>query len=476
MSKMGKRGKLRKKRRIEHLINNLSEVQPSPQNVDTITDDIASSISQEDMAATIRVLSKFNQNEHLFCSPHVKQIRTLMYPLQKYMSVSKSKPRNKSRVEKSGLSNLITEALRNKNWIEAKKHMDMMRVTNEVPKIGAVQRWVRDCDAVGDDSPSMLRTLDAVIRLSLYSQIDLNESVVNTSDNVLVRFPSWVAPCSDEKDSEFDETVYDSVDYTLCFDIVSSEKAGDRNPPNKYDMNIHAAHPKTVVLDPDQNVHRFIVSTIPNAFTLQGVLSKSECVQMIKASEAMGYIPDEPSASGIVRSILANHFQWVVDEEMNEIVYNRMKPYLPSMLDGKFIQGINRRWRLYRYYPGDNYRPHIDGAWPGSGVDEEGNYVFDDYGDRWSKLTLLFYLNDGFVGGETDFFLPDYHVSGQINVYGVKPAQGNALVFPHGDTPGSLVHEGSAVLEGVKYIARTEILYSTSKNITGRKRKLSDSV
>lgn len=42
------------------------------------------------------------------------------------------------------------------------------------------------------------------------------------------------------------------------------------------------------------------------------------------------------------------------------------------------------RWRLYRYDKGAVYRPHVDGAWPGSGI-RDGHYVFDAYGDRWSR-------------------------------------------------------------------------------------------
>jgi len=32
--------------------------------------------------------------------------------------------------------------------------------------------------------------------------------------------------------------------------------------------------------------------------------------------------------------------------------------------------------------------------------------VHDAYGDRWSRLTLLIYLNDDFEGGATTFFTP----------------------------------------------------------------------
>jgi hypothetical protein len=57
--------------------------------------------------------------------------------------------------------------------------------------------------------------------------------------------------------------------------------------------------------------------------------------------------------------------------------------------------------------PGAVYRPHVDGAWPGSGVDAAtGEYVFDALGDRWSRLTFLVYLNDGFEGGCTTYYTP----------------------------------------------------------------------
>lgn len=77
------------------------------------------------------------------------------------------------------------------------------------------------------------------------------------------------------------------------------------------------------------------------------------------------------------------------------------------------------------------------------------------------------YLNDSFSAGQTTFFLPSTS-EGILNAYPVKPTAGCALVFPHGDTRGSLLHEGSPVGEGgVKYVIRTDVLYNTG----GRKRK-----
>lgn len=69
------------------------------------------------------------------------------------------------------------------------------------------------------------------------------------------------------------------------------------------------------------------------------------------------------------------------------------------------------------------------------------------------------YLNDSFDGGCTTFFLPSSRPS-TLNAFPIKPSQGCALVFPHGDSRGSLLHEGSPVGHGgAKYVIRTEVLY-----------------
>jgi len=151
------------------------------------------------------------------------------------------------------------------------------------------------------------------------------------------------------------------------------------------------------------------------------------------------------------------------EQDLVTPLFQRLLPLLPSTLsDGARLVGINARWRCFRYSQGATYRAHIDGAWPGSGVAEGPVYVEDSFGSGvTSRLTLLLYLNEGFQGGGTTFFLPREGVEGAIDAFSVEPRMGCALTFPHGDATGSLVHEGSSVSHGgVKYIIRSDVLYS----------------
>lgn len=78
---------------------------------------------------------------------------------------------------------------------------------------------------------------------------------------------------------------------------------------------------------------------------------------------------------------------------------------------------------------------------------------------------MLIYLNDEFSGGCTTFFTPGATVG--LNAWPVRPVAGSALVFPHGATQGSLLHEGSGVTEGAKYVIRTEVLYEVDRERGG---------
>ena len=115
------------------------------------------------------------------------------------------------------------------------------------------------------------------------------------------------------------------------------------------------------------------------------------------------------------------------------------------------------RWRFYKYNTGDIFRAHTDGSWPGSGV-LDGQLVHDMFGDRWSMLTWVLYLNDDFEGGGTRFMLPD-GVFNQYTVHQVPATRGSVLCFYHGEHPLSPLHEGELVTIGTKYIIRSDVLY-----------------
>jgi hypothetical protein len=220
---------------------------------------------------------------------------------------------------------------------------------------------------------------------------------------------------------------------------------------------------------------RHDVPSVPGAMLLTGVLTPLECAQFVVAAERLGYAPD--AVDGI------DNVVWLADDSLLSPIYARVRGLLPQMLEGHALGGLNARLRLFRYYPGAVYRPHIDGAWPGSGLLADGSYTDDAFdAEQHSRLTFLVYLSDGFEGGTTTYFLAGDDSAeqgkepskdgkdqdgdsgskvGHIEVRKVKPQLGAVLVFPHGSASGSLVHEGSAVLTGVKYVIRTDVLYSS---------------
>lgn len=115
---------------------------------------------------------------------------------------------------------------------------------------------------------------------------------------------------------------------------------------------------------------------------------------------------------------------------------------MPEFYDTLWLlKGLNERFRFYRYTQGQTFKVHFDGA-------------FERTKHEKSFLTLIFYLNDEFKGGETTFF----HYRGSLDNsplrYQCTPKQGNALIFDH-----KQLHEGSEVTEGVKYVLRTDVMY-----------------
>lgn len=169
-----------------------------------------------------------------------------------------------------------------------------------------------------------------------------------------------------------------------------------------------------------------------------GLLSPGECAGWIARGEAVGYA-DAPitTRSGFVMAPdIRNNTRVIIDDVAAAAkLWETAAAKVPPVLGGAVPVGLNERFRLYRYDPGERFAPHCD-----------GHFERDD-GDR-SRLTLIYYLNEGCEGGETRFFLPGGRT------LSVTPRAGAALFFQH-----QVMHEGAAVTAGRKYVLRTDVMY-----------------
>ncbi|HKB40369.1 MAG TPA: 2OG-Fe(II) oxygenase [Gemmataceae bacterium] len=172
-------------------------------------------------------------------------------------------------------------------------------------------------------------------------------------------------------------------------------------------------------------------------FLLHNFLSPEECEQFIARTEEAGYsdAPITTAVGFVMRKDIRDNDRVMIDhEELARQLFERARPMLPATWFGWELAGFNERFRFYRYGPGQRFAAHTDG------------YYERPNGER-SHLTFMVYLNESFEGGATLF-------ERWRDSLDVVPRTGMALVFYH-----KLVHEGTEVLKGRKYVLRTDVMY-----------------
>ena len=216
-------------------------------------------------------------------------------------------------------------------------------------------------------------------------------------------------------------------------------------------------------LDSEFSVHveRVEIDSVAGVFQLLNVLSRSECQQLIRLTESIGYLPD--AAVSLPRSVRHNHsLTWLADDKTTDIIWQRCAPFMTDdqgIFDSKQALGLNSRFRFYRYQPGDYFSPHTDGAWPGSKVIDR-QLVANAFPDRWSQLTFLLFLSDEYEGGRTQFYLRS-NKRDESTVVSVQTPVGGVLCFPHGMHPLHCLHSSEEIVSGSKYIIRSDVLFET---------------
>ncbi|KAM5531035.1 hypothetical protein V8D89_015307 [Ganoderma adspersum] len=118
----------------------------------------------------------------------------------------------------------------------------------------------------------------------------------------------------------------------------------------------------------------------------------------------------------------------------------------PTSATARAAHSCNSNIRLYKYAAGQYFGPHYDDS------------VRDAETGAKSEWTLLIYLTgaqDGVEGGETIFYRDQ---RGKPRETIVPPlSRGQALLHRHGQD--CLLHEGSPVTKGNKYVLRSDLMF-----------------
>jgi prolyl 4-hydroxylase len=226
------------------------------------------------------------------------------------------------------------------------------------------------------------------------------------------------------------------------------------------EAEFHAApHVLTAeILDSEREapVRREVID--PACYVLHGLLAPRECKRLIAAAEAIGFthaglaVGDDTYR---VNLAVRNNLRVVFDAPtLAAGLWQRMRGHTPTHHDGAPIHGLNWRFRVYRYDPGQRFFPHVD--------------VRTRLPGGETRESLVIYLNDEFTGGNTTFYEVKDRGSrrgeGRARKFdnkvqfSLRPEVGAAVVFDH-----LRLHEGAEVTAGAKYAVRSDMIYAVGR-------------
>jgi predicted 2-oxoglutarate/Fe(II)-dependent dioxygenase YbiX len=193
---------------------------------------------------------------------------------------------------------------------------------------------------------------------------------------------------------------------------------------------------------------------------IKKALSPEECDMLINRANREKWKDALVNDDGKqVRDVEYRNSQRVMlkDSMCTNIILNKVEEYIPPMFGPEhmgtevesddFIPmpfvGLNPLLRFQKYTQGQYFKPHQD-----------AEIEFED--GTCTILTVQMYLNDDFEGGELVFY---DRMDGDI-IYKYTPQKGDVLIFD-----GLIWHEGCIVTNGIKYAARTEVVYDPTKQV-----------
>ncbi|KAL3781981.1 hypothetical protein ACHAW5_006071 [Stephanodiscus triporus] len=228
---------------------------------------------------------------------------------------------------------------------------------------------------------------------------------------------------------------------------VSSNTSNSLSEPFK--LSMRKAEPREIEIENLSEKLLPVLGSSKFAVMLHNVLSPEECLELIGRAETEGVEED---------AIISNDHDCtrylLDDDELAEVWYERIinalkdTPLETKLKNAPWIQknsgmiphavGLNEHFRLLKYKQGQFFQTHTDTP-------------FVDVGEM-SCVSVQVYLNQNFKGGCTTFRSEGRYLD-------VKPRTGSILLFEH-----DILHEGQAVIQGKKYILRTDVMYSTNSS------------
>lgn len=333
-------------------------------------------ISPEELEITIETLQTLAQYPALIKSKACKDLRVAVYDFRQACTTGVNTAADQN------LTARISAALTDAKYTDALIMLAEMRIRGDTPKLGALCRWVRDLDVVSGLSmqvdgvskttavrsakdKELLHVLDAILRVT--GPTDTNAEDQCSSADPIALQKAWnlrdcVEPSRHIHQSVLDKTIFNAcpADIQERFRIIETTPAPHRKPPNLFPAVLYASKDDAVLLGTAPMISYHKHPIVPNLSLIKDVLSPDECTSIIAAAETMEFIPDAPIRDdGEESSVLAHNFYWIIDAAFHDRLWQRVKPYVPEHVAGKKVRGINRRFRVYRYVPGAEYRCHI---------------------------------------------------------------------------------------------------------------------
>jgi len=187
--------------------------------------------------------------------------------------------------------------------------------------------------------------------------------------------------------------------------------------------------------------HQLEVCTDRPCIRFENVLTKKECDNILSMIER-----NHSECDSLIPGVRS---QFSVDDvELSDLIWSRIKDFIPSTLDGGNVLGLQTNWRHGLYIDGQSVFAHMDFR----------HYSKEDENVA-SRLSFTLYLNEEFENGETAFVLGPLGLDGSHGpiFYKSKPKTGSAILF-YQCVP-EYMHTAEVVRNGKKYIMRADVMY-----------------